>query len=90
MRFTIKSENLEHKDQIIDLNFSKIEIINDLDFPPKIKNNLPIYYDENIYKYNLKSIWAEYIGPSRIDGFPLFQIDTIQLDREEKISEILK
>jgi hypothetical protein len=44
----------------------------------------------NYDKYEGKSVWAKYLNLSRIDGFPLFEIDTTQLDREEKISEILK
>jgi hypothetical protein len=34
MKFTIKSEKLEHKDQIIKLYFSEIIIISDLNFDP--------------------------------------------------------
>lgn len=81
MRFGIKSEKLEHKDQTIDLDFSEMKIL-DLNFD--FKNE--IVFD----KYNGKSAWAKYLGPSRIDGCPMFQIDTFQLDREEKIEQILK
>lgn len=81
MRFGIKSEKLEHKDQIIDLDFSEMKIL-DLNFDFKNKT----LFD----KYNGKSAWAKYLGTSRIDGFPIFQIDTFQLDREEKIEDILK
>lgn len=79
MKFMIKSDKLEHKDQIIELDFSEIEIMTDL--------NLDRY---SFYKYEGKLASGKYIGPSRIDGFPIFQIDTIQLDREEKISQVLK
>jgi hypothetical protein len=61
MKFAIKSEKLEHKDQIIELD-----------------------------KYEGKSVYGKYLGSSRIDELPIFEIDTFQLDREEKISEILK
>ncbi len=82
MKFAIKSEKLEHKDQIIDLDFSEMKIIVDLE-----PTDNP---DNNAYKYEGNSSFARYIGPSRIDGFPIFEIDTFQLDREEKISQILK
>jgi hypothetical protein len=83
MKFTIKSERLEHKDQVIELDFSEMKIISELNFD----TNKP---DNNEYKYEGKSSFARYIGASRIDGFPIFEIDTFQLDREEKISQILK
>ncbi len=83
MKFIVKSERLEHKDQIIDLYFSEMSIISDLNFD----SNKP---DNNEYKYEGKSSFARYIGASRIDGLPMFEIDTFQLDREEKIEEILK
>jgi hypothetical protein len=84
MKFAIKSEKLEHKDQIIELDFSEMRIISDLNFDP-----YPNKPDSNAYKYEGKSVCAKYIGSSRIDGFPLFEIDTTQLDRGEKIDEIL-
>lgn len=81
MKFGIKSEKLEQKDQIIDLDFSEMKIL-DLNFDFK---------NETVFdKYNGKTTWGKYLGPSRIDGFPIFEIDTFQLDREEKIQEILK
>ncbi len=76
MKFTIKSEKLEHKDQIIELDFSQISVIEG--------------YLSTYNKYEGKSVWGEYLKPSRIDGHPLFLIDTTSLDREEKISKILK
>jgi hypothetical protein len=83
MKFTIKSERLEHKDQIIELDFSEIKIISELNFD----TNKP---DNNAYKYEGKSTWGKYLSPSRIDGYAMFEIDTFQLDRGEKISQILK
>ncbi len=81
MKFAIKSEKLEHKDQIIDLDFSEMKIL-DLNFD---------FNSETVFdKYDGKSAWAKYLGPSRIDGYPMFQIDTFRLDRQEKIEEILK
>jgi hypothetical protein len=44
----------------------------------------------DVDKYNGKSVWGKYLGSSRIDGFPMFEIDTSQLDREDKIFEVLK
>jgi hypothetical protein len=85
MKFIVKSERLENKDQIIDLDFSEMTIISDLNFDP-----YPNKPDSNTYKYEGKSVFGKYLGPSRIDGFPLFEIDTFQLDREEKIDEILE
>ncbi len=40
-------------------------------------------------KYKGRESYAEYMGNSRIDGFPIFRIDTLSLDREDKISQIL-
>ncbi len=85
MKFVIKSEKLEHKDQIIELDFSEMRIISDLNFDP-----YPNKPDSNSYKYEGKSVCGKYIGSSRIDGFRLFEIDTTQLDREEKIDGVLE
>jgi hypothetical protein len=82
MKFTIKSEKLEHKDQIIELYFSDMKFVNDLSFYP--------ISDDSYNRYEGKSVWGEYLGSSRIDGYPIFRIDTTSLDREEKISQILK
>jgi hypothetical protein len=80
MKFTIKSEKLEHKDQIIELYFSYIKFV-DLTYP----------ISDCLYnRYEGKSVWGKYLGSSRIDGYPLFFIDTKSLDREEKIDQILK
>jgi len=62
-----------------------MKIVTDLNFHPH--TNTP---DSNAYKYEGKSVWGKYLGPSRIDECPMFQIDTFQLDREKKIEEILK
>ena len=80
MKFTIKSERLEHKDQIIELDFSELKVIDSVVFGMVFNSD----------KYEGKSVCGKYLNPSRIDGFPMFEIDTFQLDREEKISEILK
>jgi hypothetical protein len=41
-------------------------------------------------KYFGKEYWVKFISKSRIDGSPIFIIDTLNQDREDKISEILK
>jgi hypothetical protein len=79
MKFTIKSERLEHKDQIIILDFSKMVVIDSVEF------GIVFNYD----KYEGKSVWGKYLNPSRVDGFPIFEIDTTGLDREEKIDDVL-
>jgi len=80
VKFTIKSERLEHKDQIIELDFSELKVIDSVEFGMVFNSD----------KYEGKSVCGKYLNPSRIDGLPMFEIDTFQLDREEKISEILK
>jgi len=79
MKFTIKSDRLEHKDQIIILDFSKMVVIDSVEF------GIVFNYD----KYEGKSVWGKYLNPSRVDGFPIFEIDTTGLDREEKIDDVL-
>jgi hypothetical protein len=76
MKFAIKSEKLEHKDQIIELDFSELKVIDRFVGP--------------VTKDFVLQISDKYEGKSVYDGFSMFQIDTTQLDREEKISEILK
>lgn len=46
--------------------------------------------DENyMSKYHNMEIEANYVGLSRIDGYPIFHVDTIQLSREEKLDKLL-
>jgi hypothetical protein len=84
MKFVIKvcNTSLKHEDGVIDLVESEIELIR------PVNHYKPEPFD--FERYGGKSIHAKYLDPSRIDGFPIFLIDTTQLDREEKISEILK
>lgn len=84
MKFVIKVEGVRHKSQILTLDFNKMTFIDDVrDF---VRSQ-----ESKVYtKYDSKEVFAEYLGSSRIDGHPLFKIDTLQLDREDKISEILK
>ena len=85
MKFIVKSERLEHKDQIIELDFSELKVIDR--FVGPVTKDFVLQISD---KYEGKSVYGKYLGLSRIDGFSMFQIDTTQLDREEKISEILK
>lgn len=84
MKFVIKVEGVRHKSQILTLDFNKMTFIDDVrDF---VKSQ-----ESKVYtKYDSKEVFAEYLGSSRIDGHPMFKIDTLQLDREDIISEILK
>jgi hypothetical protein len=85
MKFIVKSERLEHKDQIIELDFSELKVIDR--FVGPVTKDFVLQISD---KYEGKSVYDKYLGLSRIDRFSMFQIDTTQLDREEKISEILK
>lgn len=80
MRISIKKSGLDPKDQIIKLDES-VDIILD------VNTNT---YDSNSYsKYIGKEFWTKYLGLSRIDSSPVFIIDTLIQDREDKISQIL-
>lgn len=82
MKFVVKVEGVEHKSQIIILDTKKNQLIDSIaDF---IKNK------DLISIYDSREVFAEYIGKSRVDGEPMFRIDTLHLEREDKISEILK
>jgi hypothetical protein len=65
MRFGVKSEKLEHKDQTIDLDFSEMKIL-DLNFD--FKNE--IVFD----KYNGKSAWAKYLGLRELMDVQCFKL----------------
>ena len=93
MKFFVKINDVESKDQLIYLDFTKVIII-------KTDNDIPQlhYYGsvrtlskdyDKIHEYESKTVYGKHIGDSRIDGFPMFQIDTTQLDRDNKISQIL-
>jgi hypothetical protein len=89
MKFAIKSEKLAHKDQIVDLDFSSVEIMKILQSEFSNPTN------EHISKkYDGKTTWVKFLGTSRINGLGMFQVDTTQMDLEEdrnnKISEVLK
>lgn len=81
MKFAIKVEDVEHESQLIIINRKKMTLIDSID--DFIKNS------DLVTRYEGREVFAEYIGKSRIDGHPMFKIDTLQLDREDKISQIL-
>lgn len=77
LRYSIKEE-----DQFIYLDLNKVQVIDELED-----------WDENIIKdiskYEGEIFNAKFLCKSRIDGLPLFEIDTTQIDRNDKISIIL-
>lgn len=82
MNFLIKVEGVEHVSQLIIIDRRKVTMIDDID---NFLRNIDV-----LHKYEGKEVFADYMSPSRIDGEPMFRIDTLQIERDEKISEILK
>ena len=90
MKITIKKIGLEPKDQLIRFDKS-FEIIDDLNHRYDWSFEDGTVRKELIdQKYFGKEYWVKFISKSRIDGSPIFIIDTLNQDREDKISEILK
>ena len=90
MKITIKKIGLESKDQLIRFDKS-FEIIDDLNHRYDWSFEDGTVRKELIdNKYLGREYWAKFISRSRIDGSPIFIIDTLQVERDEKISEILK
>ena len=81
MKFVIKVEGFEHQSQLIILNSKKMTLVDSIDDFIK-KSDL-------VTRYDGREVFAEYIGKSRIDGHPMFKIDTLQIERDDKISQIL-
>ena len=81
MKFVIKVEGFEHQSQLIILNSKKMTLVDTIDDFIK-KSDL-------VTRYDGREVFAEYIGKSRIDGHPMFKIDTLQIERDDKISQIL-
>jgi hypothetical protein len=53
--------------------------------------NVIITSDVNyMMKYHNMEIEVNYVGLSRIDGYPIFHVNTAQLSREEKIDKLLQ
>ena len=89
MKIKFKKSGLEPKDQIIKLDES-VDVVDVNKYPKEGVNNYWQLYDSNSYsKYIGKEFWAKYLGLSRIDSSPVFIIDTLIQDREDKISQIL-
>ena len=90
MKILIKKIGLEPKDQLICFDKS-FEIIDDLNHRYDWSHEDGTVRKELIDdKYLGQKYWAKFISKSRIDGSPIFIIDTYSIDRDEKISEILK
>ena len=81
MKFVIKVEDVEHQSQLIIINRKKMTLIDSIDDFIK-KSDLVTRYDD-------REVFAEYLGKSRIDGHPMFKIDTLQIERDDKISQII-
>ena len=81
MKFAIKVEGVEHQSQLIILNSKKMTLVDSIyDF---IKNS------DLVTRYEGREVFAEYLDKSRIDGHPMFKIETLQIERDDKISQIL-
>ena len=90
MKITIKKNGLEPKDQLICFDKS-FEIIDDSNHRYDWSSEDGTVRKELIdNKYLDQEYWAKFISRSRIDYSPIFIIDTYSIDRDEKISEILK
>ena len=81
MKFVIKVEDVEHESQLIIINRKKMTLIDSIDDFIK-KSDLVTRYDD-------REVFAEYLGKSRIDRHPMFKIDTLQIERDDKISQII-
>jgi hypothetical protein len=96
MKITIKKIGLEPKDQLIcfDKSFEIIDDLNhryDWSFEDGTSwvNKLMLRKELIDQKYFGKEYWVKFISKSRIDGSPIFIIDTLNQDREDKISQII-
>jgi len=75
----LRIEGLDKESQTIKIDDNCV-LIDDISNP---------FRKELFEKYKGRESYAEYMCNSRIDGFPIFRIDTLSLDREDKISQIL-
>lgn len=84
MIFYIKIKDGDHKSQIVTLGGENQEIIKPIS---------DVWYNNfnnfNIDKYLGREVYVEYLDPSRIDGQPIFILDSEQIDRDDKISQVL-
>ena len=90
----IKSLDIENKSQFINITeflitgqlfSSEIEIIRQI-----IRQNIEedVHFIEQ-HMTKGTEVWFEFIGNSKIDGFPMFKLDKVALVREIKLNEIL-
>ena len=89
MKIIIKKIGLEPKDQLICFDKS-FEIIDDVNhrYDWNLKDGT-VSKEMVDNKYYEKKYWVKFISKSRIDGSPIFIIDTINQDRDMKISQII-
>lgn len=80
----IKLKYNEHNKKSIVLNLDRIEVLQSLqDKLNSVDNNYHL-----LLRLNNEKIRAEYIGASRIDGYPIYRVDETQITRSEKIKTI--
>lgn len=79
MKATIKyHERTPDEDQLIKLDLTK-------------HTRLDLVADHvKLHEYDGELFNGRFIGYSRVDGFSYFEIDTLQIDRDLKINEILE
>jgi len=90
MKILVKKQGLKEEDQfiILDESFTFIDELNHR-FDWNKDDDVVKLEDILISNYFGKKFNAIFISKSRIDNSPIFIIDTKQIDRENKISEIL-
>lgn len=81
MKFSVKIPGIEHQSQIITIDRKRLIPVGTIS---EFLNN-----SDHFYNYEGREVFAEYIGPSRIDGHPMFIVDTLSLERQDKISKII-
>jgi hypothetical protein len=81
MKFSVKIPGIEHQSQIVTIDRKKLIPVGSV---KEFLNN-----GDDFYKYEGREVFVKYIGKSRIDGHPIFIIDTTSLEREDKILKII-
>jgi hypothetical protein len=76
-------DDFYYTEVIINLNFERFKPMQILEFGTTL---LGPALD---VKYEGISTTANFVGLSRIDGYPMFEINTVTMDRELKIEQIL-
>jgi hypothetical protein len=72
-------EKTPEKDQLIKLDLAKHTQL-------EVLNSNHIKLDD----YDGELFYGKFLGYSRVDGFSYFEVDTLQIDRDLKIEELLK